>query len=57
MALLVAVAVMIALGAVTAQASLELEFGQAAMHYALYLAATVILRLLMGMNAYWNVVS
>src|SRR5262245_26480499 len=55
MALIVAAAAMTTLGAVTAQASLELEFGQAAMHYALYLAATVILRLIMGMSAYWNI--
>jgi hypothetical protein len=55
MALLIAAAAMITIGAVTAQASLELELGQGAMHYALYLAATVILRLIMGMSAYWNV--
>ena len=44
-------------GAVTAQASLELQFGQGAMHYTLYLVATVLLRLVMGMDAYWNKVS
>jgi predicted Zn finger-like uncharacterized protein len=52
--LMIAAAAMITLGAVTAQASLELEFGQGAMHYALYLAASVVLRLIMGMSAYWN---
>ncbi len=57
MPLMIAAAAMITLGAVTAQASLELEFGQGAMHYALYLAACVILRVIMGMSAYWNVVS
>ncbi|MCI0357818.1 MAG: zinc-ribbon domain-containing protein [Planctomycetaceae bacterium] len=57
MFLLIAAAAMVVLGALTAQASLELDFGPAAMHYALYLAATVILRVIMGMNAYWNVVS
>jgi len=44
-------------GALCAQASLDLEFGTGALHYALYLSATVVLRLLMGMNAFWNVVS
>jgi hypothetical protein len=44
----------IAIGAVTAQASLDLELGQGALHYALYLTTTVILRLIMGMNGYWN---
>jgi hypothetical protein len=56
MGLMIAAAAMITVGAVTAQASLELELGQGAMHYALYLAATVILRLIMGMSAYWNAV-
>jgi len=56
-ALLIAAAAMITLGAVTAQASLELEFGQGAMHYAMYLAATVLLRLIMGMSAYWSTVA
>jgi hypothetical protein len=57
LALIPTVAGMILLGTITAQASLELEFGPAAMHYCLYLAATVILRLIMGMNGYWNVVT
>jgi hypothetical protein len=48
---------MVALGAVTAQASLDLEFGPAALHYALYLVSMVVLRLIMGMNGYWNVVT
>jgi len=48
---------MIALGAVTAQASLDLELGPAALHYALYLTSMVVLRLIMGMNGYWNVVT
>jgi hypothetical protein len=47
----------IAIGAVAAQASLDLELGQGALHCTMYLAATVILRLIMGMNGYWNVVS
>jgi hypothetical protein len=55
--MLVVVPAMIAAGAVTANASLDLEFGPAALHYTLYLVSTVLLRLLMGMNAYWNVVT
>jgi hypothetical protein len=45
----------IALGALCAQASLDLEFGSAALHYSLYLVCTILLRLLMGMNGMWNV--
>lgn len=44
----------IGLGALCAQASLDLEFGAAALHYALYLSATIVLRLIMGMNGIWN---
>ena len=47
----------IAAGALCAQASLDLEFGTGALHYSLYLVATVLLRLLLGMNGIWNVVS
>jgi hypothetical protein len=36
--------IMIAIGAATAQASLELELGTGALHYSLYLITTVILR-------------
>jgi hypothetical protein len=54
LALIPTVAGMVLLGTITCQASLELDFGPAAMHYALYLASTVILRLIMGMNAYWD---
>ncbi|MDX1948414.1 MAG: hypothetical protein SFU86_23705 [Pirellulaceae bacterium] len=52
----IAMIVAIVAGAVTAQASLDLELGQGALHYTLYLVSTVILRLVMGMDAYWNVV-
>ena len=55
LALIPTVAAMVVLGAITCQASLELDFGPAAMHYALYLASTVILRVIMGMSAYWDV--
>lgn len=47
----------VAAGALCAQASLDLEFGSGALHYALYLSATVLLRLLMGMSAFWQVAS
>jgi hypothetical protein len=49
------VPVAVVIGAFTAQASLDLEFGAGALHYTLYLAATVFLRLIMGMEAHWNV--
>lgn len=44
----------VAAGAFTSQVSLDLPFGSAALHYSMYLAATVILRLIMGMSAYWQ---
>jgi hypothetical protein len=50
-----AVAVMVGIGAVAAQASLDLEFGTAALHYSMYLVTTVLLRLIMGMQPHWNV--
>jgi hypothetical protein len=46
--------VVIVIGAFTAQASLDLEFGQAALHYTVYLAATILLRVILGLNAYWQ---
>ena len=49
-----ALPVMIAIGAVTAQASLDLEFGTGALHYTMYLATTVLLRAILGMNVLWN---
>jgi hypothetical protein len=49
-----AVAAMIGMGAVAAQASLELEIGNAALHYSMYLVTTVLLRLIMGMDAAWQ---
>ena len=38
--------VVIVIGAFTAQTSLDLEFGTGALHYSMYLAATVLLRLI-----------
>lgn len=51
-----ALVVMLAVGAVTAQASLELELTAAALHYSLYLVAIVILRsILLGFdNLLWQ---
>jgi len=43
--------VMVAIGAFSAFATLELEFGMGAVHYAFYLAVTVILRLIMNLSA------
>jgi hypothetical protein len=57
MYMIVVVPAVIGAGALCAQASLDLEFGAGALHYSLYLVATVLLRLLMGMSAFWNVVS
>ncbi|WP_425614801.1 hypothetical protein NA78x_004680 [Anatilimnocola sp. NA78] len=52
--LVFAIPVVIVIGAICAQASLELEFGSAALHYCVYLVATVVLRLILGMSAYWQ---
>jgi hypothetical protein len=42
--------VMVGIGALAAYAALDFEFGTAAMHYGLYLAATIVLSLLAGVN-------
>jgi hypothetical protein len=52
--LLFVIPAVIAIGAVTAIAAFDFDFGPAAMHYSLYLIATLLLRLLMGMNALWE---
>src|SRR5262245_15262669 len=51
------VPIMIGIGAVASQASFELELTTGALHYAIYLSATVVLRFIMGMDPHWNVVS
>jgi hypothetical protein len=51
------VPVAIALGALASQASLDLEFGAGALHYTMYLGATVLMRVIMGMEAHWHVVT
>lgn len=45
------VPVLIGLGAFTAYASLDFDFGMGALHYGLYLSVTVLLRLVLGLNA------
>ena len=42
--------IMVGIGALAAYASLDFEFGAAAMHYGLYLAATILLSMLAGVN-------
>jgi hypothetical protein len=49
-ALLMIVPVMMAIGGLTAYVAYDLEFGQALMHYGLYLAVTVILSWLAGVS-------
>lgn len=48
------VPVMIALGALAAQASFELELTTGALHYGLYLISIVLLRFIMGMDPRWH---
>jgi hypothetical protein len=48
--LIVIIPVMIGIGGLAAYAALDLEFGQAALHYGFYLATTVILSMLAGLN-------
>ena len=43
--------VMVGIGAFGAFATLELDFGMGALHYGLYLAVTVLLRLILGLPA------
>jgi hypothetical protein len=42
---------LVALGAFAAYASLDFEFGTGAIHYGMYLSATVLLRLILGLSA------
>ena len=44
--------VMIGIGAFAAFASLDFEFGTAAIHCSLYLLVTVVLRLILGLSAF-----
>jgi len=46
--------VVIGFGAVTAMSALDFEWGQALLHYALYLVSTIALRMLMGINVFWD---
>lgn len=49
-----ALPVLVGIGAFTAQASLDFELSTGALHYSLYLATTVLLRLILGMQVLWN---
>jgi hypothetical protein len=49
-----AIPIVVVIGAFTAQASLDLEFGAAAFHYTTYLAVTILLRVILGMSAFWH---
>jgi len=53
--LFVVVPVAVAIGAVTMQASLDLELGSGALHYTMYLFATVLLRIILGFMPHWQV--
>lgn len=44
----------VALGGLTSASSLDLEFGMGCLHYAMYLGATIFLRLIMGFSAHWQ---
>lgn len=50
-----AIPVVVLIGAFTANAALDLEFGAATLHYCVYLGATILLRVILGLNAYWQV--
>src|SRR5262245_54068272 len=50
----VVVPVMVAIGAFASQASFELEITTGALHYAMYLISTVLLRFIMGMDPKWH---
>jgi hypothetical protein len=48
------VLIAVAIGAFTAQVSLDLELGAGALHYSMYLLATVLLRLMLGLSPHWQ---
>jgi hypothetical protein len=49
-----AVAVMVVVGTLAAQAAFELEIGGAVLLYSMYLIATVLLRVIMGLGPRWS---
>ncbi len=51
-----AIPILVAIGAFAAHLSLDLEPAQAAFHCGMYLTATVILRLIVGLPAAWTVI-
>jgi hypothetical protein len=46
--------VVIGIGAFTAHLSLDLELGAGALHYSMYLLATVLLRVMLGLSPHWQ---
>ena len=50
-----AIPVVVLIGTFTANAALDLEFGPAVLHYCVYLGATILLRVILGMSAFWQV--
>jgi hypothetical protein len=50
--LMFVVPILAAIGAATAFASFDLDFGSGLIHYSFYLLVTVLLRMIMGMSAY-----
>jgi len=54
LAFIFAIPMVVAAGAFCANASLDLEWGPAAVHYSVFLGATIMLRAILGMNPYWH---
>lgn len=48
------VPILIALGGFTSQSVFDLEFGTGALHFSMYLATTVLLRLIIGLPPHWQ---
>jgi len=55
LALAVVVPLLLAAGAFAAHATFDLEFGAALLHCGMYLSATVLLRLIIGLPPHWTV--
>ena len=53
--LVAVVPVVIAFGTVAAVSAFDLDIGPAILHYCVYLVSTIALRMMMGMNAMWDV--
>ena len=55
MALAIVVPLLILAGAFAAHATLDIEYGAALLHCCMYLSATVLLRLIIGLPPHWTV--